>query len=117
MMSTAIKLQTEGKLYQRGLIYLDDIRAKLRADYAQNDSDAELERILTPCVCGHFLVPCAKELRNRGIDLVPVVDVPEPHEIDFAKECLRRGICPRCLNAGESNDRDLDLFGTCRNCG
>ena len=36
---------------------------------------------------------------------------------DFATECLERGICPACLNAGDSPDDDLDLFGHCGQCG
>lgn len=38
-------------------------------------------------------------------------------EAAFVAGCQKRGLCPRCLNAGESNDHDIDLFGKCRNCG
>jgi len=37
--------------------------------------------------------------------------------IEFAKGCAERGLCPRCLNIGEDNDHDIDLFGVCLNCG
>lgn len=41
----------------------------------------------------------------------------EEQTIYFAKGCAERGLCPRCLNIGEQNDNDIDLFGVCRNCG
>ena len=37
--------------------------------------------------------------------------------IEFAKGCAESGLCPRCINMGESNDNDIDLLGVCRNCG
>lgn len=42
-----------------GQKYLDAIRGKLAADYAPNDSDEALERILGPCVCGNSCAPMA----------------------------------------------------------
>lgn len=39
----------------------------------------------------------------------------------FARECVFSGLCPTCLNIGESNDHDLALVGAekmrCQNCG
>lgn len=37
--------------------------------------------------------------------------------MEFAKGCAESGLCPRCLNIGDSNDNDIDLFGACLNCG
>ena len=47
--------------------YLQDIKMKLIVEMAANLSDAEINRILTPCVCGHWLVPLAKDYRDNGI--------------------------------------------------
>jgi hypothetical protein len=53
-----------------GRKYRDAIGGRLIADHAKDTSDAELERILAPCVCGHWLVPVAMQLRDDGIDLL-----------------------------------------------
>ena len=42
---------------------------------------------------------------------------PANKQFEFAKGCAERGLCPRCINIGEDNDHDIDLFGVCLNCG
>ena len=50
--------------------YLEAIRGRMAADGAADgaadDSDAEIERVLSPCVCGDLLVNLAKFLRDEG---------------------------------------------------
>jgi hypothetical protein len=78
--SEALRLTEEDNkadyLRSEGMKYLDTIRGRLNADHARDDSDAELERILTPCVCGSWLVMVAKQLRDEGIKLIDRI-VPE----------------------------------------
>lgn len=47
--------------------YADAIWGRLAAEAAPSLSDADIDRILSPCVGGHFLVPAAKELRDAKV--------------------------------------------------
>lgn len=53
--------------------YLGQIRSRMLAEGAVNDSDAEIERTLMPCVGGHLLVPVARYLRASGYALLGYV--------------------------------------------
>jgi hypothetical protein len=53
-----------------GKNYLEQIRGRLAAENTRDDSDPTLARVLGPCVCGHWLVPVAKQLRNDGVNLI-----------------------------------------------
>lgn len=50
--------------------YLGAIRSRMLAELAVTDSNAEIERTLRPCVCGHLLVPVARYLRDHGYALL-----------------------------------------------
>jgi hypothetical protein len=54
--------------YLRGMgaIYAPNIIAKLRAERVTDTTDETLEQTLGPCVCGVWLVPVAKQLRDDG---------------------------------------------------
>lgn len=56
-------------LRRYGEKYGELIRGRLKAEGIVDTSDAELERALSPCVCGHWLVPVAKQLRDDGFNL------------------------------------------------
>ena len=56
-------------LIRYGEKYGELIRGRLNAEGIIDTSDAELERALGPCVCGHWLVPVAKQLRDDGFGL------------------------------------------------
>ena len=56
-------------LVRHGAKYGELIRGRLKAEGIVDTSDAELERALGPCVCGHWLVPVAKQLRDDGLPL------------------------------------------------
>ena len=47
--------------------YLEDIIRKLVVEKAKSLSDAEIERILSPCVLGHLLIPLAKKYRKERL--------------------------------------------------
>ena len=40
----------------------------------------------------------------------------DPNAIEFAQGCYKRGLCPRCLNAGSRNDDKVEN-GVCQTCG
>lgn len=46
--------------------YLLPIQGRMMAESAVDDSDSEIERCLSPCVCGPLLVNVAKYLRDEG---------------------------------------------------
>ena len=56
-----------GVLGPYAIKYADAIWGRLSAESAFVLDDAELNRILGPCVGGHFLVPAAKQLRDAGL--------------------------------------------------
>lgn len=87
------------------------IIARLVAEDARDLSDAELERCLDPCVAA-WLTKIAKRLRDTD-----VLTLRELQLETFKRKCADLGLCPACLNAGESNDHSLDMFGDCTNCG
>ena len=47
--------------------YGDDVIGRMVADGARNTSDDEINRTLSPCVCGPMLIAIAHEMRSRGI--------------------------------------------------
>lgn len=47
--------------------YKEQIEGCMRCNDALDSSDSEIERTLGACVCAHFLVPAAKNLRDRGV--------------------------------------------------
>ena len=59
----------KGTIRKYGEKYGELIRGRLKAEGIVDTCDAELERALGPCVCGHWLVPVAKKLRDDGFDL------------------------------------------------
>ena len=56
-------------LIRYGEKYGELIRGRLKAEGILDTSDTELERALGPCVCGYWLVPVAKQLRDDGFNL------------------------------------------------
>ncbi|EED97327.1 hypothetical protein L0Z42_29750 [Burkholderia multivorans] len=40
---------------------------RMIAEKATDTSDEEIERTLSPCVCGHWLMTLAKVMRDRGL--------------------------------------------------
>lgn len=69
--------------------HVDAIRGRLAAERARNDSDAELDRCLSPCVGGNRLVPAAQLLRDAGVALVgPLEEIEayvQPEVCDYFK--------------------------------
>jgi hypothetical protein len=57
-------------LRKYGEKYAEAIRGRLAAEGVAEFTDSELERALAPCVCGHWLVPVAKQLRDDGVSLL-----------------------------------------------
>lgn len=51
-------------------IYAMDVRAKMAAEQARDESDEEIERCLGACVGSHLLTPVAKFIRAHGLPLV-----------------------------------------------
>lgn len=51
---------------ERDLRWRDAIIGRLIVEGAQDASDSELERCLSPCVCGPALIEAAKRLRDTG---------------------------------------------------
>jgi hypothetical protein len=47
--------------------YKDQIEGCMRNNQAMSTSDTEIERTLGECVCAHFLIPAAKNLRDRDL--------------------------------------------------
>jgi hypothetical protein len=45
----------------------DKIRGRMIEEGMRDASDAEIERVLGPCVCGAWLVTVAKVMRSRGM--------------------------------------------------
>lgn len=51
--------------------YLEAVQARMTVEHAVSDSDDEITRCLSPCVCGELLVNIAKYLRGEGYDVLP----------------------------------------------
>lgn len=108
-----------------GKRYLDGIRGRLAAERARDDSDQELERCLSRCVCNR-LVPVAKQLRDDGFQLAGYYPTPEQGVVEKNADCdyfnpeagfIARWLCPACINGGASGDCKTDLLGSCPRCG
>jgi len=46
--------------------FCNQVRGRLKAENAQNNTDKELKRCLAPCVCGNYLVRLAKDMKRIG---------------------------------------------------
>jgi hypothetical protein len=68
MCKITLKNSTVSALMPNGKYYLfDEIKSKLRIEKAKNLSNAEIERILSPCVAFAKLIYYAKLYRDNNI--------------------------------------------------
>lgn len=92
-----------------GKKYREAIIGRLDACYAIDDSDAELERILSSCVCGDWLVSVAKQLRDDGVQIVSYPrekeTYQEPVECDYFR--LLYGVEHSCAMLGVFRSKAL----------